>query len=204
MEAERPFSFALFSNSRGKWAYAEENVRAAIALKPNVARYQNALGDALMGQKKYGDAEIAYRKAVKLAPTQGVFRGNLAGALLRQEKSAEARKEAREAIRLGQHDHWVYKSLGLHLPGASKLPKGTPASTPATGRDAKRAAELFGRGRQALQDGQGGRGHSGIPGGDAPEPEECVVLERAGLISGVAQEVRRSGEGVPRSSQPGA
>jgi tetratricopeptide (TPR) repeat protein len=109
-------NLAIVLRAQGKFAEAEENHRAALALweaslgpdHPTIAESRNNLATALSDQGKYQEAETEHRAALALwqaslgpnHPKVAEARNNLATALADQDKDAEAETEIRAALTL--------------------------------------------------------------------------------------------------------
>jgi spermidine synthase len=97
---ETALQFGVAAHASGDTAAAVSLWRRIVALEPECAEYQNALGVELSGAGHLAEAEACYRKAVALQPRDTNLRTNLARALALQVKYAEAETTLRELLDL--------------------------------------------------------------------------------------------------------
>lgn len=105
----------LLCVARAAYPQAEQWLRKAVALDPQVAEYWNVLGESLRHQGLGEQAVEAYRQALALAPGMPSIINNLAVGLAGLGNTGEAKKYLREVIELDPADPHPYNNLGVVL-----------------------------------------------------------------------------------------
>lgn len=106
---------------------AAKLIRAAIAIKPNVASFHNSLGDALFKDKRLVDAMFAYRGAVDLKSDYAQALAGLGATLREMARFAEAIEPLSRAIELKPNLADAHYNLGIALDAEGKLPEAAAA-----------------------------------------------------------------------------
>ena len=116
--------YAITLEQSGKLPEAEEQLHAAISLRPNEREPYVMLGNMLMAKQLYDEAEAAYWRAVELGGQEGDANSllNLSTILHRQGRHIEAARVLEELLRLEPDFPEALCNLGvvyrkLHRPG---------------------------------------------------------------------------------------
>ena len=100
---------------------------------PDFAKAYSNLGDALMGQGKFGEAVAACRQAIGIKPDLAEAHSNLGNALFGQHKLEEAVAAYRQAIGIRPDFAGAHSNLGLVLTRQGKLDEAIAACRRAIG-----------------------------------------------------------------------
>lgn len=106
---------------RGLLPDAENDLRAALRLAPELADAHAALGILFDMQMRPG-AEAEHREAVRLAPNNPVYLNNLGFSLFLREHFKEAIKEYEKAARIAPLSHRVRTNMGYAYAALGDLP----------------------------------------------------------------------------------
>lgn len=101
------------SNVLNQEALEVELLRVELASDPTNAGLHFALGDALLRERRLGEAEAALRRAAELDPTDWSPRFGLGTALYQQGRTAEALATWREALALDPPNFTVRKQIWM-------------------------------------------------------------------------------------------
>ena len=82
---------------------------------------ENAQGNLLFRQGKWGDAEIKYRNAVQLFPRGATYHFNLGNSLKYQGKISEAEVEYRKALQLATDEPMFHNFIGTLLVNQKRM-----------------------------------------------------------------------------------
>jgi len=105
---------------RGRLGPAEEAMRKAVALAPDLADGWSGLGVVLMRLGRPADAEVAGEKALALAPTHADMWANRAGIRIELNRLPEAIEDAQRAVELDPKALHGWRMLGLAYLKAGK------------------------------------------------------------------------------------
>ena len=97
-DAWRKLGEVLMAQNRN--AEAEQAMRRAVAIKPEVAEWRNHLGVTLLRQDRVADAEACFQTALRLSPAYPEAHYNAGLCLRRRGALAEAAQEFRKATQL--------------------------------------------------------------------------------------------------------
>src|SRR6516225_409716 len=100
---------------------------------PDFAKAYSNLGDALMGQGKFGEAVAACRQAIGIKPDLAEAHSNLGNALFGQHKLEEAVAAYRQAISIKPDFAEAHSNLGNALSGQGNLDEAIAACRRAIG-----------------------------------------------------------------------
>ena len=113
--AEKRLRLAFWYGTAGRKDEALEQLRAAIAHKPDYATAHSNLGNLLYDLKRYDEAEKEWRVAIRADPDHATAHSNLGNLLYDLKRYDEAEKEYREAIRADPDDAEAHANLGFLL-----------------------------------------------------------------------------------------
>lgn len=115
------FQLGHVLNLMGRWPEAEQNLRAALVIRPNFPEGWAELGGAQASQQKFADARVSYTKARQQQPqnAETLFRLGLVQAQLHD--TTAARECLREAARLAPNNWEIHFELGGLLDAAGRL-----------------------------------------------------------------------------------
>ena len=101
--------------AQGNPAAAEQTLRRALALDPDLVPALGNLGNALLDLGRAAEAEAVLARAVASAPDQPWLRRSLALALLARQDAAGAEAQLRQALAHRPDDAEVHETLGALL-----------------------------------------------------------------------------------------
>ena len=107
----------------GRYAIAEREARAALAIEPSSVDGSLYLSRSLLGLGKYLDAAQAAKDAVAVAPRDAYAHYLVGFALQVAGKTHEALDALREAVRLQPRSGRYYARLAIALIGTSRAPE---------------------------------------------------------------------------------
>jgi len=110
--AEKQMRLALLYKMAGRTDEALEQLKEAIAHKPDLAAAHSNFGNLLYGLERYDEAEEEYREAIRANPDDATAHYNLGNLLKYLKRYDEAEKEYREAIRADPDDAKAHSNLG--------------------------------------------------------------------------------------------
>ena len=113
--AEKRLRLAFWYSKAGRKDEAVEQLRGAIAHKPDYAAAHSNLGNMLKYLKRYDEAEKEYREAIRVNPDYAKAHYNLGLLLKYLKRYDEAEKEYREAIRANPDYAKAHYNLGFLL-----------------------------------------------------------------------------------------
>ncbi|PXF59310.1 MAG: hypothetical protein C4B59_11665 [Candidatus Methanogaster sp.] len=113
--AEKQMRLALLYKMAGRTDEALEQLKEAIAHKPDFATAHYNLGNLLKDLKQYDDAEKEYREAIRVDPDDATAHYNIGVLLYDLKQYDEAEEEWRVAIRANPDFAKAHNNLGLLL-----------------------------------------------------------------------------------------
>jgi tetratricopeptide (TPR) repeat protein len=113
--AEKRLRLAFWCGKAGRKGEALEQLRAAIAHKPDYATAHSNLGNLLYDLKRYDEAEKEWRAAIRADPDHATAHSNLGNLLYDLKRYDGAEKEYREAMRADPDDAEAHANLGFLL-----------------------------------------------------------------------------------------
>ncbi|MBK8976269.1 MAG: tetratricopeptide repeat protein [Planctomycetes bacterium] len=111
---------------QGLFAPAEQQLRAALAIRPDAAVLHNDLGWLLLMTDRAAAAEPFLRTALQLDPDDGLARRNLAEVLVRAGRDADARRELEEWLRRHPDSGDAHGALGAFLAVRGRFTEALP------------------------------------------------------------------------------
>jgi Flp pilus assembly protein TadD len=111
---------AMDSERRGDFESAVEDLKKALAIDPDDARYRSNLGDALFRIGAIDEAIVQYQKALELKPDAYWVHKDLGRALLIKERFSEAIPQFVSALKRDPGSADFENKLGRSLAGAGK------------------------------------------------------------------------------------
>jgi Flp pilus assembly protein TadD len=111
-EARSEFEKGETAFQKNKLPEGIQHLEKAIAIYPNFAEAQIALGTAYMDEKEWNKAELALKQAIELAPNAPNAFFALGELYLRQKKYSEAEKDLRQGLAIDNHSWRGHFALG--------------------------------------------------------------------------------------------
>jgi predicted O-linked N-acetylglucosamine transferase (SPINDLY family) len=115
---------AVLAAQRGQYPLAEDCLRRAITLEPEVGALHGNLGGVLHAQKKWNEAIASYQRAISLDPLLAETHHNLGAALVELGRSSEAIASLRRAIELKPDASATYHLLARALQDSGSAEEG--------------------------------------------------------------------------------
>jgi Flp pilus assembly protein TadD len=116
------YGLATVLGNQGRPKEAEAEYRAALKLRPDIAKARVGLGVALMAQGRAEDALPQFIEAIRLSPNDADAHYNLGGAYGALDRTDEAIVQFSEAVRLKPSDPRAHYNLGTALVSAGRMP----------------------------------------------------------------------------------
>ena len=113
--AGKRLRLAFWYHKAGRQDEELEQLKEAIARKPDYATAHSNLGVLLYDLKRYDEAEKEYREAIRVDPDYATAHSNLGVLLYDLKRYDEAENEYREAIRVDPDDASAHYNLGVLL-----------------------------------------------------------------------------------------
>jgi len=117
---------AFHHHQAGRLSEAERLYRGVLQVQPNDPEVHNALGFALMGQRKPDEAAAAFRRAVAVAPDYAPGYSNLGNVLVEQSNLAEAEACYRRALALDPNMLEALNNLGQIIVASGRFAESFP------------------------------------------------------------------------------
>ena len=105
----------VMQRAQGNLEAAEQTLRRALALDPDLLPAMGNLGNALLDQGRAAEAEAVLSRAVERAPDQAWLRRSLALAVLARQDAAGAEPQLRQALALAPDDPEANETLAALL-----------------------------------------------------------------------------------------
>jgi serine/threonine-protein kinase len=114
-------NLGLFYLDRNRLDEGHRELRRAIALKPNEAKYWNNLGDYYFRRGEIDSAAVAFRQAIRIEPYYVAFT-NLGTIEYFLQRYEEAARMYEQALRIKDKDYviWGYLGTALYLVGPER------------------------------------------------------------------------------------
>lgn len=167
---------------RGRLGPAEEAMRKAVALAPDLADGWSGLGVVLMRLGRPADAEVAGEKALALAPTHADMWANRAGIRIELNRLPEAIEDAQRAVELDPKALHGWRMLSLAYLKAGKPREAAMAYQKLDGMVSMSAEELVSWSEAVLGSGNPDQALAILRRAEAADPQSlrlCLTTARA-------------------------
>ncbi len=167
---------------RGRLGPAEEAMRKAVALAPDLADGWSGLGVVLMRLGRPADAEVAGEKALALAPTHADMWANRAGIRIELNRLPEAIEDAQRAVELDPKALHGWRMLSLAYLKAGKPREAAMAYQKLDGMVSMSAEELVSWSEAVLGSGNPDQALVILRRAEAADPQSlrlCLTTARA-------------------------